>query len=48
LLVDQTSSIGQAYTTQGGIGYDNMKLIIEAKEASKLRYELNIFGRNYQ
>lgn len=48
LLVDQSSSIGQAYIEDGGIGQNYMTLIIEARETKFLEYQINVFGRDYQ
>lgn len=47
-LVEQSSSIGRAYVTDGGVGKDYMTLVLEAKETTFFYYQIYLFGRNYQ
>lgn len=46
-LVEQSSSIGRAYITDGGIGYTNMRLILEAKRIKHFNYRIFLFGRQF-
>lgn len=46
-LVEQSSSIGRAYTVDGGIGKNYMTLIFEAKRTSYFYYQVYIFGRDF-
>lgn len=48
VMVDQSSTVGQAFIDDGGIGTDFMRLRIFAKDATYLRYKVIVFGRNYQ
>lgn len=46
-LVEQSSSIGRAYIVDGGIGYNYMTLIFEAKRTTYFYYRIYIFGRKF-
>lgn len=47
-LVEQSSSLGRAYIVDGGIGYNFMTLVFEAKRTQYFYYIIYIFGRKYQ
>lgn len=44
ILVNQTSAVGQAYVLDGGIGYSNVSLAVEAFDTLKLDYDARIYG----
>lgn len=46
-LVEQSSSIGRAYVIEGGVGYNYMKLVFEAKRTRYFYYRVYLFGRKY-
>lgn len=47
-LVEQSSSIGRAYVVDGGVGYNYMTLIFEAKRTRHFYYRIYLFGRRFQ
>lgn len=47
-LVEQSSSIGRAYTVDGGVGWNHMKLMFEAKRTGYFYYRVYVFGRKFQ
>lgn len=48
LLVDQSSTVGQAIMEEGGVGTNHMVLKVYAQDTNLLEYKLNVFGRDYQ
>lgn len=47
-LAEQSSSVVRAYTVDGGIGYNYMTLVFEAKRITYFYYRIYLFGRKYQ
>nr|AYV99543.1 venom polypeptide [Dolopus genitalis] len=44
IFVDQTSNIGTAYVTSGGIGQRHISIVLEAKRTFRFSYRAAIYG----